>query len=299
MIQSKNNDVFISYASEDKELFVRPLALALGQLGLSVWFDELSLHPGDSLSASIDKGISESRFGLLVISPNFFKKHWPVKEYRALLAREQVEGRVVIPIWHGVSLRDVIASSPILADKIAIRTEEQSAEDVAIQILREVRPDLYEGHERSELELIASGTALRDLQVELNRVQQDLDETQESLSEYRCPFCESQLVIRIDAPADSSQDHWGIREEFECGFVNFGGIVERPCPADPDFPRWEDFDLQHELDESESRFRWSCRPIGKTAMARSLHLRVGYGRTKGEAEAEVREQYKQTANRSQ
>ncbi len=59
MIKARNYDVFISYASEDKDLFVRPLASALGQLGLSVWFDELSLHPGDNLSASIDKGISE------------------------------------------------------------------------------------------------------------------------------------------------------------------------------------------------------------------------------------------------
>ncbi len=215
------------------------------------------------------------------------------------MTREQVEGRVIIPIWHGVSLPDVIASSPILADKIAIRTEEQSAEDVAIQILREVRPDLYEGHERNELELIASGTALRDLQTELNRVQRDLEETQESLSEYRCPHCESPLAIRIDAPADGSGDHWDIREEYECGFVNFGGIVERPCPADPVFPRWEDFDLRYEFDKSEAIWQWSCRPIGKSAMARSLHFRLGYGSTKEEAEAEVREQYEQAANRSQ
>jgi hypothetical protein len=35
-------DVFISHASEDKESFVRPLAIALKNLGLLVWYDEFS-----------------------------------------------------------------------------------------------------------------------------------------------------------------------------------------------------------------------------------------------------------------
>src|SRR2546427_5038565 len=45
--------------------------------------------------------------------------------------------------------------SPPLADKLAVRTENVTAQDVAIQILREVRPDLYERHPRSELERLA------------------------------------------------------------------------------------------------------------------------------------------------
>ena len=49
-------DVFISHASEDKDTFVRPLAVALNALGVTVWYDEFSLRPGDSISRSIDKG---------------------------------------------------------------------------------------------------------------------------------------------------------------------------------------------------------------------------------------------------
>jgi len=37
-------DVFISHASEDKDAFVRPLALALCNLGVRVWYDEFSLR---------------------------------------------------------------------------------------------------------------------------------------------------------------------------------------------------------------------------------------------------------------
>lgn len=57
----KSWDVFISHASEDKDVFVRPLATALRQLGVSVWYDEFTLTVGDSISRSIDKGLADSR----------------------------------------------------------------------------------------------------------------------------------------------------------------------------------------------------------------------------------------------
>ena len=37
-------DVFISHASEDKDEIVRPLAHALMQQGLDVWYDEFELR---------------------------------------------------------------------------------------------------------------------------------------------------------------------------------------------------------------------------------------------------------------
>jgi hypothetical protein len=55
----KNWDAFVSHASEDKESFVRPLVEALGRLGVSLWYDEVSLRLGDSLSGSIDRGIAK------------------------------------------------------------------------------------------------------------------------------------------------------------------------------------------------------------------------------------------------
>lgn len=69
-------DVFISHATEDKDDFVRPLALELARLGYSVWFDEFSLELGDSLRRSLDNGLSNARFGVVVLSPSFFAKNW-------------------------------------------------------------------------------------------------------------------------------------------------------------------------------------------------------------------------------
>lgn len=49
MSSTKGFDVFISHASEDKEVFVRPLAEMLHSLGMSVWYDEFALKAGEPL----------------------------------------------------------------------------------------------------------------------------------------------------------------------------------------------------------------------------------------------------------
>ncbi len=290
-------DVFISHASEDKDSFVRPLATALEQLGVSVWYDEFSLRLGDSLSRSIDKGLTASSFGLVVISPDFIGKPWPEYELRGLVTRDVEEGRVILPIWHGVTRQQVVALSPPLADKVALKTEGLSAEDVAIQVLREVRPDLYAKHPRGELERLASGKAISDLQDEMDRTREELEETQEKLSEYRCPYCAAPLVARIHAPVDEEQKDWDVREGFECGCQTFGGSVERPCPADPEFPGFQDYELFFDHSPDEPHLKWKCYAFGKTRMARGLYLPTGYGTTKAEAEQRVRKHLERCAGR--
>ncbi len=71
-------DVFISHASEGKAEVVRPLAHALRERDLQVWYDEFELRIGDSLRRTIDRGLVACRFGVVVLSPSFFAKGWPV-----------------------------------------------------------------------------------------------------------------------------------------------------------------------------------------------------------------------------
>jgi hypothetical protein len=115
--------VFISHASEDKADFVRPLATALRERGVRVWYDEFSLRPGDSLRASIDKGLAEAAFGLVVLSPAFFLKNWTLWELNGLVQRHvnSQEG-IIIPIWHTVDAAEVRSFSPPLADIVAINS---------------------------------------------------------------------------------------------------------------------------------------------------------------------------------
>jgi formylglycine-generating enzyme required for sulfatase activity len=115
-------DVFISHAYEDKEV-ARPLAEALRQRGLTVWYDEYVLRLGDSLREVIERGLASSRFGVVILSPSFFAKEWPQRELNALLARETTKrSKVLLPVWHNLTLEEVTARTPILADRLAVST---------------------------------------------------------------------------------------------------------------------------------------------------------------------------------
>lgn len=130
-------DVFISHASEDKEVFVRPLAESLRSRGLRVWIDEMELTLGDSLRRSIDHGLANSRYGIVVLSPDFLRKEWPKKELDGLVAREDGASKVILPIWHNVCREDIIKFSPPLADKVAALSSKGLAY-VVDQVVRSV-----------------------------------------------------------------------------------------------------------------------------------------------------------------
>jgi len=119
-----NWDVFISHASEDKESFAHPLAVALRERGLRVWYDIFTLRLGDSLRASIDRGLAQSTFGVVVLSHHFFAKDWPQRELNGLVAIEVGGRKAILPVWHGVTRDDVARYSPTLADKKAVSTSE-------------------------------------------------------------------------------------------------------------------------------------------------------------------------------
>ncbi|XHR83846.1 MAG: TIR domain-containing protein [Gloeotrichia echinulata GP01] len=117
-------DVFISHVSEDKDSFVRPLAQELQKRNYRVWYDEFSLKLGDSLRSSIDKGLSNSKYGIVVLSHNFFKKVWTEKELNGLNAKEITGVKSILPLWHNVSYKDIVHYSPTLADKVGVKTSE-------------------------------------------------------------------------------------------------------------------------------------------------------------------------------
>ena len=70
--EQRQRDFFLSYAHEDKDAIADPLATALIKEGLAVWYDDISLNSGASLRESIDRGLAHARFGIVILSPNFF-----------------------------------------------------------------------------------------------------------------------------------------------------------------------------------------------------------------------------------
>lgn len=117
-------DVFISHASEDKDAFVRPLAHALQEAGLKVWYDEFALKLGDSLREAIDRGLGASQYGLVVLSHRFFSKDWPQRELNGLFAMMKAGERRILPIWHELSANEVQRYSPMLSDLLAANSSE-------------------------------------------------------------------------------------------------------------------------------------------------------------------------------
>ena len=130
-------DIFISHASEDKDSFVRPLASKLKSRGLRVWYDEFTLSLGDSLRRSIDLGLASSRYGLVVLSKNFFIKEWPQKELDGLVAREDGKEKVILPIWHSITKKEIQRFSPILSDRLAVSSD-KGIEFVTNEIIRAI-----------------------------------------------------------------------------------------------------------------------------------------------------------------
>lgn len=152
-------DLFICHATEDKDSVARPLAQRLSNLGLNIWYDEFSLKLGDSLRESIDRGLAESRYGIVVLSPRFFAKRWPQAELDGLFAKEMAGTKTILPIWHEMTHDDILRHSPLIADKKAAKTAE-GLDHVVDQILGVVEPDL--SHKTQEgLTLSVTPTSLR------------------------------------------------------------------------------------------------------------------------------------------
>ena len=132
-------DVFLSHASEDKDEMARPLKDALAARGLSVWFDEIKIKVGQSIRQEIEKGITHARFGVVVLSPDFFAKHWTQAELDALFSKKMASGEnLILPIWHRVTKDQVNAQSSLLAGILALNSSLMTIDEMANAIVEVV-----------------------------------------------------------------------------------------------------------------------------------------------------------------
>lgn len=133
-LKAKKYDAFISHASEDKDEFVRPLAKLLIKYGFRICYDEFEFEVGDSLREAIDKGLINSRYGIVVLSKKFIDKTWTKYELNSLVAKELNGQKVILPIWHNVSKHEILNYSPMLADRLALSSEFSSVIEIAKKI---------------------------------------------------------------------------------------------------------------------------------------------------------------------
>ena len=87
------------------------------------------------MTSIIDKGLSKSRFGIVVFSKMFFSKGWTNYELDGIVTKSVNGEQVLLPIWHNISKKEIIDFSPSLADKVARSTSTHTVEEIANEII--------------------------------------------------------------------------------------------------------------------------------------------------------------------
>jgi hypothetical protein len=126
-------DLFLCHAWPDRKGCAADLNERLKSNGASTWFSEEDLPLGSLMIREIDKGLRNSRVGIVLVTPALIKsitdEGIAEKELAVLLA-----SRRVIPVLHGVTFEQLNDVSPMLASHAGLNTAESSLDDVAAKI---------------------------------------------------------------------------------------------------------------------------------------------------------------------
>lgn len=127
-------DLFLCHAWDDRQGTALELNNLLEGLDVTVWFSEMDVPLGTSLIRKIDKGLANSRAGIVLVTPAMFDSlsndGIAAQELSALLATDRV-----IPIVHGTTFDDLRLVSPLLAARSGLDTASYSSlDEVAVKL---------------------------------------------------------------------------------------------------------------------------------------------------------------------
>uniref|UniRef100_UPI000566E5AA toll/interleukin-1 receptor domain-containing protein n=1 Tax=Sphingobium yanoikuyae TaxID=13690 RepID=UPI000566E5AA len=136
--QPELRDVFLCHAWDDRRTSAKELHDLLEGLGVSVWFSEKDVGLGVPLLRAIDKGLANSRVGIVLVTPAMLKR-LPAegiadKELAALLRRERL-----VPVVHETTYEELENVSPLLASRSGLSTDEESMSVVAERLAELVK----------------------------------------------------------------------------------------------------------------------------------------------------------------
>ena len=126
-------DVFLCHAWDDRQGAAKELHDLLDSRGVRVWFSEKDVGLGVPLIRAIDKGLANSKVGIVLVTPALLRR-LPAegiadKELSALLARERL-----VPVIHKTTYEALREVSPLLASRTGLSTAEEPMTDVASKL---------------------------------------------------------------------------------------------------------------------------------------------------------------------
>ena len=126
-------DVFLCHAWDDRQGAAKELHDLLESLGVSVWFSEKDVGLGVPLLRAIDKGLANSKVGIVLVTPALLRR-LPAegiadKELSALLARDRL-----VPIVHETTYEALREVSPLLGSRSGLSTVEEPMTSVAAKL---------------------------------------------------------------------------------------------------------------------------------------------------------------------
>lgn len=132
-------DVFLCHAWDDRNGVARELHDLLESRGVSVWFSEKDVRLGSTLLREIDKGLANSRLGIVLVTPAFLQRVTAEgiadKELSALLARD-----LLVPIVHNTTYEALREISPLLGSRSGLSTADDPMPCVAAKLAELVSP---------------------------------------------------------------------------------------------------------------------------------------------------------------
>jgi hypothetical protein len=126
-------DAFLCHAWADRQGAAKDLHDLLESRGVRVWFSEKDVGLGVPLMRAIDKGLANSRIGIVLVTPAMLSRlpqeSIADKELSALLAGERI-----VPVVHQTTFEALRDVSPLLASRSGLSTAEESMAEVAAKI---------------------------------------------------------------------------------------------------------------------------------------------------------------------
>lgn len=114
-------DVFISHASEQKQIF-QPLFKKLDS-NFFVWYDDDQILTGEKFETAIETGLKFSAFTIFIFSNEYFDKKWPQTELDHSINKY---GKKSFPIAYKISVNEIIKKVPSIKEHKILEITDES-----------------------------------------------------------------------------------------------------------------------------------------------------------------------------